>query len=76
MTFVFSGQLTGKSKIDSGIGAVNIDLMDNKSNYTIDISKGLGNVTIDGQKVETDRVYGSGLNYLEVNGGIGEIKIN
>ena len=74
--FTFRGQLTGKSKIDSGIGAVNIDLMDNKSNYTIDISKGLGNVTIDGQKVETDRVYGSGLNYLEVNGGIGEIKIN
>ena len=74
--FTFSGKLTGKSKIDSGVGAINIDLIDNKNNYKIDVSKGLGNVTLDGQKLEVDRVYGIGENYLDIDGGIGEIKIN
>ena len=74
--FTFSGKLTGKSEIDSGIGAINIDLIDNKNNYKIDVSKGLGIVTLDGQKLETDRVYGIGENYLDIDGGIGEIKID
>ena len=74
--FIFSGKLTGKSEIDSGVGAINIDLIDNKNNYKIDVSKGLGNVTLDGQKLETDRVYGIGENYLDIDGGIGEIKID
>lgn len=74
--FTFSGKLTGKSEIDSGVGAINIDLMDNKNNYKIDVSKGLGNVTLDGKKLETDRVYGIGENYLNIDGGIGEIKID
>ena len=74
--FTFSGKLTGKSKIDSGVGAINIDLIDNKNNYKIDVSKGLGNVTLDGQKLEVDRVYGIGENYLDIDGGIGEIKID
>lgn len=74
--FTFSGKLAGKSEIDSGVGAINIDLIDNKNNYKIDVSKGLGNVTLDGQKLETDRVYGIGENYLDIDGGIGEIKID
>ena len=67
---------TGKNEIDSGVGAIDIDLMDNKGNYKINVSKGLGNVTLDGQKLEMDRVYGTGENHLSVDGGVGEIKIN
>ena len=73
--FDFSGKLIGKSEIDSGIGTINMDLMDNRKNYTIDVNKGLGNVTLNGQKLEMDRVYGTGENYLDIDGGIGEIKI-
>lgn len=73
--FVFSGKLTGKSEMNSGVGAINIDLMDNNKNYTIDVSKGIGNVTLDGQKLEMDILYGTGENYLYIDGGIGEIKI-
>lgn len=74
--FVFSGKLTGKSEIDSGVGAIRIRLMDNKENYKINVSKGLGNVTLDGQKLEMDRIYGTGENYLDIDGGVGEIKID
>ncbi|MGN1342200.1 MAG: DUF4097 family beta strand repeat-containing protein [Bacilli bacterium] len=73
--FVFSGKLTGKSEMNSGVGAINIDLMDNNKNYTIDVSKGIGNVTLNGQKLEMDILYGTGENYLYIDGGIGEIKI-
>lgn len=72
----FNGKLSGKSKIDSGIGAIDINLSDNKDNYTIDVDSGVGNVTLDGEKLEMDRVYGTGENYLYINGGIGEIKID
>lgn len=31
-----------------------------KEDYTIKASKGLGNVTLDGQTIESDKVYGNG----------------
>lgn len=74
--FVFNGKLIGKSEIDSGVGAINIKLMEKKENYTIEVDKGLGNVTLDGQKLKIDRVYGTGKNYLDIDGGIGSIKID
>lgn len=74
--FVFKGRLTGKNEVDSGVGAINIDLMDSKANYKFKVSKGLGNVSIDGQKIEMDRVYGTGENYLDIDGGVGEIRID
>ncbi len=73
--FKFKGSLTGKNEIDSGIGAIDINLNNDNDTYKIDVSKGIGNVIIDGQNV-TDGVHGSGENYLKLNGGIGEIKIN
>lgn len=74
--FVFSGKLTGKNEVDSGVGTINIDLLDSSENYTINVDKGIGSVTLDGKKLEMDRVYGTGENYLDIDGGIGEIKIN
>lgn len=73
--FKFSGTLTGKGKVDSGMGAVNIKLNDNQDDYKFEINKGIGNVTLDGKNV-TDGIYGNGENYLKVDGGIGEIKID
>ena len=74
--FTFSGILTGKSEIDSGVGAININLLNNSDNYTINVDKGIGSITLDGKKLEMDRVYGTGQNYLDIDGGIGEIKID
>lgn len=73
--FKFSGILTGKNKIDSGIGATSLNLNGNKEDYTIDVSKGLGSIILDNEKIESNKVYGTGSNYLEVDGGIGEVNI-
>ena len=74
--FTYSGRITEKSKIDSGVGAINIELKDNKNNYKIALNKGIGTVTLDGQKLETDGEYGTGENHLDIDGGIGEIKVD
>lgn len=74
--FNFNGKLTGRSKIDSGVGAINIDLTDSLDNYLVEVDKGIGNVTINGEKALTSKVYGNGDNYLDIDGGVGEIKIN
>ena len=49
--------------------------IDKKENYTIDISKGIGTITLDGEKVEDNKKYENGDNFLEINGGIGNINI-
>lgn len=74
--FNFNGILTGKNEIDSSVGLTNITLDNKKENYTIDLSKGLGNIVVDYEKIESDGIYGNGDNYLKVDGGIGEININ
>ena len=74
--FTFYGELTRKNTISSGIGEVNLNLINNKEDYTIDVSKGIGTVVLDGENVEADRKYGNGENYLDIDGGIGDININ
>ena len=74
--FTFYGELTGKNTISSGIGEVNLNLINNKEDYTIDVSKGIGTVVLDGENVEADRKYGNGEKYLDIDGGIGDININ
>ncbi len=71
-----SGILTGNNKIDTGIGALNLNLSDSSNNYTFKVERGIGKVLIDNTKVEDNEVIGSGSNYIVLNGGIGDIKVN
>ena len=68
--------LTGKNEINAGVGNLNIDLEGNKELYKIQADKGLGSITIDGKEVSNGEVLGNGENYIEVDGGIGNIKID
>lgn len=70
-----SSILTGRNDIDAGVGNLNIDLLNGKENYTIRVNKGIGNVKVDGNSLSNGTVLGSGANYMEVDGGIGNIKI-
>lgn len=72
----FTGSLTGESEINHGIGSANLTLTGDESDYRIEVEKGIGSIKIDGQNMSNDTVYGTGYNEIEVNGGIGEIKIS
>ena len=68
--------LTGKNEINAGVGNLNIHLQDSKENYAIQIEKGIGNVKIDEKDFSNSEIYGNGPNFIDVNGGIGNIEID
>lgn len=66
--------LSGRSELDLGVGESNITLIGSKSDYSLDISKGIGELMIEGKKVNDAGIYG-GENRVTINGGIGRIDI-
>lgn len=62
-------------KLDSGIGEVNLTILNKKDNYTINVDKGIGKISLDGEKI-SDQIIGNGIYNLDINGGIGSINLN
>lgn len=71
-----SAKLTGNTDIDAGVGELDIKIKDKKENYKIKTSKGIGKITIDGESISNDTLYGYGENYIKIDGGIGSIKVD
>lgn len=71
-----NSELIGSTDIDAGIGELDININAPKENYNIKVSKGIGNITIDGKGVSNDTIYGDGENDIEIDGGIGNIKVD
>lgn len=68
--------LSGDCDLEMGVGAANITLIGNKDDYKLDISKGLGAITVDGQGVTDFGSSGNGTNEIEISGGVGSIDLN
>lgn len=75
-TFTLNSRLTGNNKIDAGIGTLKINLSDSINNYRIKASKGIGNIKLNSEDIVSDKTYGTGNNYINIDGGIGSININ
>lgn len=74
--FEVTSAITGDSKVNAGIGSLELNIQNSKENYTIKADKGLGSIKIDGKEVADDVNYGDGENTIKIDGGIGAIKIN
>ena len=72
---VLTNALTGDSKIDYGVGELSLTLIGTAEDYCIELDKGIGEATLDGQKMADDTVYGQGENHLEIDGGVGSMNI-
>ena len=70
-----TSELFGKSSIDYGVGETNLVLIGEKDDYKIELDKGIGKAMIDGRKMSDDSVYGTGKNFIEIDGGVGELNI-
>lgn len=68
--------ITGNSKIDTGVGSLKINLIGSLYDYRIKVDKGLGSVHIDNDKVSDGKIIGNGINFIDINGGVGSIKVN
>lgn len=71
----FTAALTGESDIKLGVGNADITLLGSRADYTLDIEKGLGSVSIDETTVLESHHSGNGTNRVEIEGGIGNIRI-
>lgn len=67
--------LLGSCELDLGIGESNINLIGSETDYNLDIKKGIGSITVDGNPVTDFGSSGNGSNRVEINGGIGAINI-
>ena len=68
-------RIEGKSDLDYGVGETDLILLGSKDDYKIELDKGIGEARLDGESMRDDSVYGSGENFIEIDGGIGEINI-
>lgn len=71
-----TANLTGKNEVNAGVGQLNIDLQGEKDSYKIQANKGLGSIKIDGKQISDGETLGDGNNYIEVDGGVGNIDID
>ena len=67
--------LTGRNKIDAGVGEVSLNLLDSYKNYTFNVDKGLGDIKLDRNSIQSG-VYGNGIHTVDISGGVGEITIS
>ena len=72
----FEGTLKGNNKIEAGIGELRINLKDSIDNYRFDVNKGIGSIKVNDNEISNNTIYGTGVNLLKIDGGIGSIKIN
>jgi len=68
--------IEGKSEINCGVGALDITLLGNQEDYQITVSKGVGSIEINDIKQKNNTTFGNGQNNIELNGGVGSIKVN
>ena len=65
--------LLGNSDLEFGVGEAMLTLIGSADDYQIDVNKGIGSITIDGQTVTA---FGNGQNHIKLNGGVGALRVN
>ena len=66
----------GESELDLGVGESNITLRGGAEYYTVNVEKGIGSITVDGQSVSSYTCVGNGDSRIQINGGLGAIHLN
>ncbi len=69
-------KVNAKGNIESGVGKLEVNLIGSKDDYKVRAETGIGNLTIDGNKVKDGEVIGNGNTNINVEAGIGETSIN
>lgn len=69
-------ELSGNSKVESGVGKLDLILMGGKDRYKFKVDKGIGSVTIGGVGQSDDAVYGKGNNLIELESGVGAVEVD
>ncbi len=74
--FAFQGILLGDNKIECGVGSSTFEIKGKKEDYRLKVDKGVGSITINNEKVSGNSTIGDGENTIDIDGGVGSIKVN
>lgn len=72
-TNITNSKILGRNEIVAGVGSVYIGIDESINNYSIEASKGIGSLKINGTEQEGE--IGNGNNRLEIDGGVGDITV-
>lgn len=77
-SLALDSKLIGNSTIDLGVGDSNLILRGTADDYRFDITKGLGEITIDGEKYSSfsNNTISGESNFVELNCGIGNVNVD
>ena len=67
--------LLGKCDLEFGVGESNLTLVGSRDDYTLDIEKGIGSITVDGNNVSDYENSGTGNDRINIEGGVGTINL-
>lgn len=68
-----SSVVLGKSEINSGIGRLRLNLVGSIDDYKLEIDGGIGSIKVDDKSI-SEGVYGTGNNYIDIDGGVGDVE--
>ncbi len=68
-------KLAGDNRIESGVGRLDLDLVGDEDDYRLDVSKGIGSVTMNGSGLGDDAVWGKGDTRVRIDAGVGSVEM-
>lgn len=68
-------KLIGDSRVDTGVGKLDLALIGKEEDYKIAVDKGIGSVTLDGRGLGDGATTGNGANLIKIESGIGSVEI-
>ena len=71
-----SAALTGASRIDAAVGAVDLNFRGSEADYTVAFQMGLGACYYNNEKIARNGAFGEGPNRVDINGGFGVMRVN
>lgn len=72
---VYEGYILDDSKIDKGIGKIDLTLKGNYDNYLLDVDKGIGSVNIEKNNTSSNQNNDSDKIKLKISSGIGKVNL-
>lgn len=72
---VITARLTGKCKLEYGVGECRLNLIGTRDDYRISLDRGPGSATVDGNSLADGAQYGNGTTEVEIDGGIGALTV-
>lgn len=71
----FSGEIKGNADVDAGVGKLELTLFGDENDYRMKFSKGIGAISLNGQNMSDDSVWGRGDSTIDIDGGVGAIEV-